>query len=583
MFLRLIAVYALLFALTSASAHAAKRVALLIGNQDYQIDSLDLENPHNDVVAIGKALKQVGFEVRIVKDAGLGKLHREINRYTKTLKRAGDNAIGFFYYSGHGALNDNNRFNYIIPTDVDTVDSTDLWDGSVRLKRIVDDLKDKAGNAIHFVVFDACRNELKLAKKGSRSLTQPKGFKPISATVRGMLIAYATAEGEVASDLGDGVGPYAKALANAIVKPGLEAVNMFREVQVSVFNEIGQEPWYTHGALRQVFFAGRSSSPGSQAPPSPAARNWEFVKNTNNPAALRAFARRYKGTVFADMALASADSISKKPVVSRVQRKPSTLLISLDDTDITAGRDCPDCPTMVLVNAGTFEMGSDSGEIGHTPDEGPRHEVNISKPFYVSKNEITSEHYRRCVEDSACSKAKGGSASPKHPVTHVSWDQAQEYAKWLSLKTKKKYRLLSEAEWEFAARAGQTKPFSTGDTILPHQANYNARRAYGRGVAGKFRGSAVKVGSFGANQFGLNDMHGNVAEWVEDCWNNSYAAKSPSLADSGKAWLEGECFRRVIRGGSWGMGPSKVRSAARLRATATSSFSHVGFRVGRDY
>ncbi|MEO1609898.1 MAG: caspase family protein, partial [Pseudomonadota bacterium] len=212
-----------------ADAQAAKRLALLIGNQNYRIDSLDLKNPYNDIEAISQALKQVGFEdVRIFQDAGIGKLQREVNRYASRLRRAGKDAVGFFYYSGHGALNEQDRFNYIIPTDVETIDSVELWDGSIRLERIIDDLKDKASNAVHFVIFDACRNELKLSQKGSRALVQPKGFTPIRTTLRGMLISYSTAEGKVASDVGERAGPYAEALASAIVTPGVEAVTMFR-------------------------------------------------------------------------------------------------------------------------------------------------------------------------------------------------------------------------------------------------------------------------------------------------------------------------------------------------------------------
>ena len=269
---------------------------MLIGNQDYNLDQLDLQHPHNDVAVVGAALKQVGFDVRIVRDAGFGRLQKEVNRYTKRLRRAGKDAVGFFYYSGHGALNEQNRYNYLIPIDVETDDSADLWDGSIRLKRIVSDLKDQASNAIHFVVFDACRNELKLSTTGSKSLRQSKGFKPIRENVRGMLIAYATAEGEIASDIGKGVGPYANALASWITRPGIEAVTMFREVQVSVYNAIGQEPWYAHGALKRVYFAGRGEEQAETQPQPPlgeAAQAWQSIASSNNVSDYETFRRRY--------------------------------------------------------------------------------------------------------------------------------------------------------------------------------------------------------------------------------------------------------------------------------------------------
>ncbi len=580
MLLRLIAFSALMVALTTASAQAAKRAALLIGNQDYRINSLDLKNPHNDVAAVGKALEQVGFEVRIVRDAGLGKLHREINRYTKALKRAGKDAIGFFYYSGHGALNENNRFNYIIPTDVDTIDSTDLWDGSIRLKRIVDDLKDKAGNAIHFVVFDACRNELKLARKGSRAVIQPKGFKPIRETVRGMLIAYATAEGEIATDVGEKLGPYAEALAKAIVKPGLEAVNMFREVQVSVFNNIGQEPWYTHGALKRVYFAGREKTrPARQRKPQPplseAARAWQVVQNTNNPAALRAFARRFKGTVFADMALAMADTAQRSPADPTARRKPADTTNRMQPG--TSFKDCHVCPEMVVVPAGSFMMGSNDGD----SDEKPVRKVTIGASLAVGKYEVTFAEWDACVADGGCSHKPGdqGWGRGKQPVINVSWDDiTKQYLPWLSRKSGKSYRLLTEAEWEYVARAGTTTAYWWGDEASHEYANYGKDECCDGLAKGADKWAhTAPVGSFKANGFELHDLHGNVWEWVQDCWNDSYKG-APT---DGSAWLKGDCGRRVLRGGSWGLNPQYLRTADRVGGYPGVRSRNGGFRVVR--
>src|SRR6185503_13401932 len=138
-------------------------------------------------------------------------------------------------------------------------------DQSLRLTEITRKLKSEAANATHFVVFDACRNTLKLTKAGSRGLVQAKGFVPV-VQESGMLIAYATAEGELASDVGAGAGPYAKVLAEEIVRPGVEAVSMFRRVQVRVRSTIGQEPWLGFNALGEVYFAGLDVK--APAPPS---------------------------------------------------------------------------------------------------------------------------------------------------------------------------------------------------------------------------------------------------------------------------------------------------------------------------
>jgi uncharacterized caspase-like protein len=167
-----------------------KRIALLIGNQAYSSEIGRLANPHNDIAILEKALKGLGFEVTVERDASLGGLTRAINAYARRVGAAGTNAIGFFYYSGHGAADAGT--NYLIPVDAKTTETGELWDQSLRLTTITRQLKSEAGSATHFVVFDACRNTLKLTKAGSRSLVQSKGFAPV-AQESGMLIAYATA------------------------------------------------------------------------------------------------------------------------------------------------------------------------------------------------------------------------------------------------------------------------------------------------------------------------------------------------------------------------------------------------------
>ena len=216
---------------TVALAQVEKRIALLIGNLVYSAEVGVLANPHNDVALLERTLKGLGFEVATLRDADLATLARAVNAYARRLASAGQGAVGFFYYSGHGASD--GGANYLIPTDVKTTEAGELWDQSLRLTEITRKLRSEAGNATHFVVFDACRNTLKLRKPGTRALVQSKGFVPVMQE-NGMLIAYATAEGELASDVGDGAGPYAKVLADEIIKPGVEAVAMFRRVQVRV-------------------------------------------------------------------------------------------------------------------------------------------------------------------------------------------------------------------------------------------------------------------------------------------------------------------------------------------------------------
>ena len=246
----------------------------------------------------------------------------------------------------------------------------------------------------------------------------------------------------------------------------------------------------------------------------------------------------------------------------------------------TAFRDCPDCPEMVVVPAGSFMMGSPSHEAGRGDDEGPRHRVMIAKPFAVGKYEVTFAEWDACVADGGCGGHRPdaqGWGRGRRPVINVSWDDAQAYVRWLSDKTGKPYRLPSEAEWEYAARGGTTTPFYFGSTISTSQANYDGNYTYGGGVKGVYRERTVAVGTFPANPFGLHDVHGNVREWVEDCWNSNYAG---APAD-GSARMSGDCSNRVLCGGSWFIGPRNLRSASRFGYWSGNRFCDFGFRVAR--
>ena len=164
-------------------------------------------------------------------------------------------------------------------------------------------------------------------------------------------------------------------------------------------------------------------------------------------------------------------------------------------------------------------------------------------------------------------------------MINVTWDMAKSYIEWLSMKTGKPYRLPSETEWEYAARARTTTPFSFGATITTAQANYNGSTGYGDGPKGQDRQQTLPVGSFPANAFGLHDMHGNVSEWTEDCWHDGYADDAPA---NGAPYLESECGEHVTRGGSWEDPPEAVRSAARAGIRRDQQSSSLGFRLARS-
>jgi formylglycine-generating enzyme required for sulfatase activity len=230
------------------------------------------------------------------------------------------------------------------------------------------------------------------------------------------------------------------------------------------------------------------------------------------------------------------------------------------------------CPDMVVVPAGSFMMGSPPSE-NVSITERPQHTVTIAKPFAVSKYELTFDEWDTCVSYGDCPQgiSDSGFGRGRQPVINVTWDDAQRYVVWLSKMTGQPYRLLTEAEWEYAARAGTTTAYYWGNEIGTGKAN-----CVGCGSQWDRKGTAP-VGSFAANPFGLYDMAGNVWQWLQDCNNRNYNG-APT---DGSAWISGDCSRRVSRGGSWVFGPQRLRSAHRAMDASGYRAYGTGFRVGR--
>jgi formylglycine-generating enzyme required for sulfatase activity len=242
-------------------------------------------------------------------------------------------------------------------------------------------------------------------------------------------------------------------------------------------------------------------------------------------------------------------------------------------------KDCRDCPDMVAVPAGEFMMGSPKTEPHRGTEQ--QHTVTIFRAFAVSRFEITFAQWDACLKDGGCGgdKPQAPWGRGPMPVVNVSWNNAKAYAAWLSRKTGRRYRLLSEAEWEYAARGGSAAAFAFGPTLSANQANFDASSRTELNPKGPMRGRAVQPGRFKPNGFGLYDMHGNVWEWVEDCWNDEYG---PGLPSDGKPALTGDCAGHVLRGGSWEDGAADVRAAARVASAATDRSWSDGIRVARE-
>ena len=232
-------------------------------------------------------------------------------------------------------------------------------------------------------------------------------------------------------------------------------------------------------------------------------------------------------------------------------------------------KDCPACPALMSVPAGSFMMGNNASD----PSEKPAHQVSIGAPFAIGKFEVTVQQWNACADARGCQKiAQPANTAPNAPMRDVSWDDAQQYVKWLSAASGKPYRLPTEAEWELAARGGTTTPYWWGAQMAAGKASckdcgppWSAERP-------------ANVGSFAANAYGLYDTSGSVWEWVSDCWHNNF---KDAPAD-GRSWDQPNCSVRVIRGGSWREGAAYMVASTRFRYDASVRQLQNGFRVARS-
>lgn len=244
-----------------------------------------------------------------------------------------------------------------------------------------------------------------------------------------------------------------------------------------------------------------------------------------------------------------------------------------------------DCfPEMVIVPAGTFMMGSPADEEDRSIGEGPQHCVTIPQAFAIGRYAVTFAEWDAYVAAGPGRYRPGdaGWGRGDRPVINVSWDDVQAYLAWLSEQSGATYRLPSEAEWEYAARAGTSEPFWWGASISTAQANYDGNHTYGGGKKGDWRKKTVAVQSFDPNPWGLYQVHGNVWEWCADSWRNSYKDKPEALKTDGGAWTTGNNGLRVLRGGSSLNFPQSLRSASRDRRDASIRSNFIGFRVFRS-
>ena len=558
---------ALCAALAFADPAPQPRYALVIGNSDYQQPAWKLTNPANDARLMAQALSDVGFKVTVLLDGTEAQMEDAFAAHGARLKAAGKNAVGLIYYAGHGVQSQG--LNYLVPVDANARSEQDIWRQAPRLGDALRYVED-AGNSVNFVILDACRdNPLPSATRSAGG-----GLAEVKPA-RGLLISYSTAPGYVAYDGDGGNSAFAVALAETLSQKNLIAEQVFKRVADSVNVATGglQTPFYNSGLTGADFcFAGCSGG----AAPAPVVLA-DSVMASRLPAGSRSVG---------DEAGAAPEAAPKFTEVSALMRGAAFAAARAGvDLEQRKFRDCANCPDMVAIPAGSFLMGSPESEDQRKPTEGPQWKVEVGL-FAASATEVTWAQLDACIDAGGCAgnKARAETRSQEWtkgplPVVNITWPEAMEYVSWLNSQVEgEPYRLLSEAEWEYAARAGTTTAFNTGDTLSDTQANFNAGVVYNGSAKGTWPRRPIPVAHYAANAFGLFDMHGNVAEWVADCWFHDYVGRFGEAAAEDKAG----CRTRAVRGGSWEKVPSYVRSATRDSYPDVGRDDAIGFRVARD-
>lgn len=592
---------------------AEGRVALIIGNAAYT--QKPLKNPVNDAEDLADTLKGLGFEVLLRKNRSEEQMKQDLVDFQDRLER--NKGVGLFYFSGHGMQAGRGR-NFLLPVGREYKRERDVETFGVDAGMVLARMEE-AGSTLNIVILDACRDSPLPAESrsaGSRGLGRMEA-------PSGSLIAFSTAPGSVADDNAAGRnGLYTKHLISALRATDLRLEDVFKQVGREVEKESSrrQSPEEV-SKLRDVkpfYFNLRGASPvtpvarpgassfdlgdleeqrkaraewsawqsrmqadyervaGFKDEPEQQVKAWERFLSAyagDNPFSsdddrLREQARGQKSQLEARLAERQRTAASRPAVV------PAPAGSGRRAGEVF--KDCAECPELVVIPAGSFNMGSPKSEKERFSDEGPMHRVSIGYSLAVGRFEVTQGEWKALMGSNPSGFKVCGE---RCPVENVSWEDAQGYIRKLKEKTGKAYRLLSESEWEYVARAGTTGPFSTGQTITSDQANFDGKYTYNGSANGEYRQTTVKVGSFPPNAFGLYDVHGNVWEWVQDVWHDNYSG-APS---DGSAWESGGDGRsRVLRGGGWFINsPDLARSAIRNRDEPDYRSNDSGFRLAR--
>ncbi|MES2298058.1 MAG: SUMF1/EgtB/PvdO family nonheme iron enzyme [Pseudomonadota bacterium] len=605
--------------LAAGMANAAgQRLALVIGNAAYA-DS-PLKNPVNDARAIDRKLSTLGFKVQRVENLKRQQIGRTVTAFVSTI-HPGDEVVVF--YAGHGVQV--KGVNYLPAVDADIQSEDDVALNSLNLNALMDRL-DEAKAGLKLLFLDACRNNpyARSFRGGERGLAR------VASAPSGTLIHFATRPGSVAADGSGANGLYTSVLLRHLDAQNVPIEMMLKRVAAAVEAESKglQEPW-SEGSIRGEFYFNTLASvvpehvPPSSHPSSNEEKvnietqSWLVVEQDNSVAAYEAYleqyphgkyvpaarvavlrlkteqatateARAWREAQLTNTTAAYGAFIVEHPngahsgaaqiklaTLKNAQRHPPQTERAEDGTSF---RDCPQCPEMVWLSPGNVTVGSNENE-----DEKPMHTVKISYKLAVGKYPLTRGQFAYFVQQTGYAansawRNTGFEQTDEHPVVKVTWEDAQAFLKWIRKSTGKPYRLLTEAEYEYAARAGTTTNYYWGSQATHDFANYGKELCCGGTVEGRDQWLYTSpVGSFAANKFGLFDMLGNVWAWTEDCGNGNYL-NAPS---DGSAAMSGDCDRRMLRGGSWMDRRDAMRAANRIGIVAASTDINIGFRIAR--
>lgn len=612
----------------------AKRIALVMGNDNYTSVS-KLQKAGNDATAIARELKAAGFTVQLHRDLNYRGMVKAVEAFANSIT-GGDEVV--VYFAGHGVQIKNGS--YLLPTDIEANSEKEVEKTAYELLALTDMISE-AKPAFSLVMIDACRDNP--LKAGGRSVGNLRGLSALEPP-KGQIVVYSASRGQQALDRlnpqdSNPNGVFTREFITSMKKPGVKIEDLMREVQDSVeslaksVNHEQRPAVYNEARGNFHFFAPITvqAAPLPPAKPDSSAFElamWDGVKNATTVAEVQAYLNRFPNGFFSELARARIVALggvkletvsagdqsgpseqqlnaSNKPA-SPETIKDSTVAVTINATSLAPSqnsalqpspsqtsnlpnpgsiiKDCDECPEMVVIPAGSFEMGS-------TEDKNsmPIHTVNVPS-FLIGKTEVTRGQWKSIMGNyPRFDTTNCVSVSDQCPAMWVAYEVAIEFVSRLSKKTGKNFRLPSEAEWEYAARAGSKTEWSFGDD--KNKINEYAWYKTNTDPKDKFISvnKAQLVATKRPNAFGLFDMHGNVSEWTEDCRQENYVNAPTNgiawITANAGAWIYHNCNQRAYRGGGYLDSDINLKTAKRRwgNHSATTAFMINGLRVARDH